>query len=252
MVMAWTCTKGLGQYIHAGQIFNIRPGDVLFLDVSREVRAFMTGAEMYSLIIPHASVGYHPKHSAPHALFKAESPTAIEFKDWMFKTFAELPKKKRTEAPELALFAKEMMRGVIAAANTQDAAKPTFPDRVREFVDERIFDPQLSLETLMEEFGLSRAQLYELAGFSKGLEAYVREARLEYALRSLVFGTKNPDRLNLIATHIGYSSIDAFSKAFHAQFNVRPEAVLGVLSRRRPETEGKLWDTWFGDEHLAS
>jgi len=252
MVMAWTCKKGLGQYLHAGQIFNIRPGDVFFMDISRDVRAFMTDAEMYSVIIPHALVGYEPDHAVPHALFKADSPTAIWFKDWVFKTFLELPQKTQVEATELALKTKEMMRDVISAANAKSAAELTFPEKVSEYVDERIFDPNLSIETLMDAFGLSRAQLYELAGFSRGLEPHIRIARLEYSLRSLVFGRDNMDRISLVAERLAYPTIEAFSSAFQAHFNILPESVLGVLSHDRPKTGDRLWDTWLGDDHLAS
>lgn len=251
MVMAWTCSAGGGQYIHNGQIFNVRPGDVFFLDVAREVQAFMTDAEMYSVIIPHASIGYRPEEHVPHALFKANNPTAEKFKNWAFSTFAKLPEAKMMAAPGIALEAKTLMRDLLADANALQDTPLSFPERVVEFVDEHIFDPNLDLERLMKQFEISRGQLYELAGFSRGLEQYVRDTRLEYAQRSLVFGPKNTERLENIADRLSYASIAAFVAAFTSHFGFTPETVLGLLSRERPDMERKLWDTWLSDEQQA-
>ena len=251
MVMAWTCSAGGGQYIHNGKIFSIRPGDVFFLDVAREVQAFMTDAEMYSVIIPHASIGYKPEEHVPHALFRANNPTAEKFKAWVFSKFPELPNARTKDAPEIALEAKTLMRGLLSDANALPDTPPSFPERVVEFVDENIFDPQLDLERLMKQFEISRGQLYELAGFSSGLEQYVRDVRLEYALRSLVFGPRITDRLEIIAERLNYASIAAFSAAFTSHFGFSPEMVLGLLSRERPDLKGKLWDTWINGEQDA-
>lgn len=248
MVMAWTCSAGGGQWVHDGQIFSIRPGDVFFVDVAREVQAFMTDAEMYSVIIPHASIGYRPEEHVPHALFRASSPTAAKFKDWVFSTFPTLPNAKAKDAPQIALDAKTLMRGLLNDANALQDRTLSFPERVVEFVDEHIFNPHLSLELLMKQFEMSRAQLYELAGFSRGLEQYVRDVRLEYALRSLVFGPKITDRLAIIADQLNYATKAAFSTAFTSHFGFSPDMVLGLLSRERPDPEGKLWDTWINGE----
>ncbi|GAB5455992.1 MAG: hypothetical protein Hens2KO_22210 [Henriciella sp.] len=250
-ILAFTCTKGLGQYLHDGEIFSIRPGDVFLMDVARDVRVFMTDAEMYSVVVPHSSVGYQPDAHAAHALFRAPSPTATVFRDWVFSKFPAFPETSRSAAPEVALSAKTLIRDMLDAANAQSDTPPTFSERIIDYVDEHMFEIDLTPDTLMRTFELSRAKLYELSGFSNGLDAYVSAARLEYALRSLVYGPKTPHRLEWVAERLNYPSVSAFSGAFTAQFGFSPDLVIGLLTRARPEPANKLWDTWLSDDQGA-
>lgn len=256
MIMAWTCTRGNGQYFHDGRIFNICPGDVFFMDVSKRASAFMTDAEMYALIIPHASVGYDPNLHPTHCHFRAASETAGQFRDWILKTIANLPSAPRKEAPEIALNAKSKMRSLQDEAVRSSLEQVSEANRVMEFIDEHVFDPDLTLAALSEQFQLSKADLYGAAYFPNSLGEYIRNKRFEYAVRSLVFGAATETRVADIAALCGYTQTERFVERFEDTFGFAPDQVLGCLSPARLNDEsiasGKLWDRWYSPSAWSS
>jgi AraC family transcriptional regulator len=89
---------------------------------------------------------------------------------------------------------------------------------------ERNLNQPLSLDWLAEACGVSRFHLAHAFGDATGRSVmrYVRSRRLSEAAKNLAKGA--PDILRL-ALDTGYSSNEAFSRAFRDQFGVPPEAV---------------------------
>ena len=248
-LLAWTCTSGIGQYVHDGRVFSIRPGDVFILDASKEVRAIMTDANMFSVVIPQRSVGYDPAYHPPHRLLRASSASAAAFRSWLIDAIAHLPRARKSDAPEIALKAKERLRAIFLQSGPEASDEAARSERITDFIDDHIFDERLSPTFLMERFEVSRARLYALRGVPQNLKSYVLDKRLEYALRSLTFGPAEPDRIPRLARLCGFDEAADFSAAFERQFQFPPRLVLGQLSHARLssdtlETAG-LWDRWF-------
>lgn len=248
-LLAWTCTSGIGQYVHDGRIFSIRPGDVFILDSSKEVRAIMTEANMFSVVIPHSSVGYDPIHHPPNMLIRAFSPRAAAFRAWLMETISELPRARRSDAPEIALIAKQHMRSILMDPRRDLSADQVLSERITDFIDQHVFDEHLTPALLMETFELSRARLYALRGVPQSLDSYVADRRLEYALRSLTFGAVSPDRIPKIARLCGFEETADFCAAFEQRFQFSPNLVLGQLSHAElsPQTQETtdLWQRWL-------
>ena len=85
---------------------------------------------------------------------------------------------------------------------------------------------ELSLDSIAEVAGVSRYHLAHAFGEATGRSVigYVRAIRLSAAARSLAAGA--PDILQ-VALEAGYSSHEAFTRAFRDQFGFTPEAVRG-------------------------
>lgn len=250
LLLAWTCKSGIGQYVHDGKIVGIRPGDLFLLDLSREVRALMTEAEMYSIAVPHQAVGYERGKHPSHALFRTGTPEARAFGTFVEEMFVALPRSARMEAPLIAAKASAFLQATLAQSSTGAVKTDTLGGRIREYVDENIFDPTLNADHLMSVFEISRGRLYEVTTFARDLERYIAERRLEYALRSLTFGPKEYVRTADLAQLCSYSDPADFEEAFSKEFGFSPELVSGILShaKLRPEEKRspKLWDTWHG------
>lgn len=99
------------------------------------------------------------------------------------------------------------------------------------WIIERNLDCVSTLADLADACGVSRYHLAHAFGQATGISVmqYLRGRRLTIAAEALATGA--PDILNL-ALDSGYSSHEAFSRAFRAQFGVTPEMV-----RRTKTTE---------------
>jgi len=92
------------------------------------------------------------------------------------------------------------------------------------WVIESRFREDMSLDRLAKMVGLSRFYLSRIFPLETGysIAAYVRARRLTEAARVLAAGA--PDILS-VALEAGYSSHEAFTRAFRDQFGVTPETV---------------------------
>jgi AraC family transcriptional regulator len=92
------------------------------------------------------------------------------------------------------------------------------------WIIERNMDRPLTLEGLAEAVGVSRAHLARAFGAATGrsVVAYLRARRLSHSAEALAEGA--PDILQ-VALDAGYSSHEAFTRAFREQFGATPEAV---------------------------
>jgi AraC family transcriptional regulator len=86
------------------------------------------------------------------------------------------------------------------------------------------FADEITLDDVAQVAGVSRYHLSRLFGFATGHSVmnYVRARRLSEAARALAGGA--PDIL-AVALDAGYSSHEAFTRAFGDQFGVTPEAL---------------------------
>jgi AraC family transcriptional regulator len=86
------------------------------------------------------------------------------------------------------------------------------------------FSEEISLDDIASSAGLSRYHMARAFGFATGIPVmrYVRGRRLTEAARSLAGGA--PDIL-AVALDAGYSSHEAFTRAFRDQFGLTPETV---------------------------
>jgi AraC family transcriptional regulator len=85
-------------------------------------------------------------------------------------------------------------------------------------------DGVLTLDDISQAAGVSRFHLARAFGYATGLSvmAYLRGRRLSQAAKSLAGGA--PDIL-AVALDAGYSSHEAFTRAFREQFGITPEAL---------------------------
>lgn len=100
------------------------------------------------------------------------------------------------------------------------------------WIIERNMDEPLTLARLAEDCGVSRSHLAHAfaTATGKSVVGYLRARRLSHAAEALANGA--PDILQ-VALSAGYSSHEAFTRAFREQFGSTPEAV-----RERGTTEG--------------
>ncbi len=102
-----------------------------------------------------------------------------------------------------------------------DSADEKFLLKVRDAILSRLSDEQLSVESLAEEIGLSRSQLFRKVSALTGVSVneLIRTFRLQKAAQLL---EQNWAPVTQIAYEVGFSSLSYFSKAFKEKYGVSP------------------------------
>ena len=94
-------------------------------------------------------------------------------------------------------------------------------DRVMKYMNEHLADPDLNVEKLTEDVGISRAQLHrklkEIAGVSAG--EFIRNLRLEQAARLIEEGQIN---ITQVAYSVGFNNQTHFSTVFKKHYGMSP------------------------------
>ena len=107
-----------------------------------------------------------------------------------------------------------------SASSFQDVDKG-FIDRLKDIISSRLSDPELTVESIGEEIGLSRVQLYRktksLIGYSPN--EFLRICRLRKASAMLSSTEKT---VSEIAYSVGFSSPSYFTKCFKEYFGENP------------------------------
>jgi signal transduction histidine kinase/ligand-binding sensor domain-containing protein/AraC-like DNA-binding protein len=96
-----------------------------------------------------------------------------------------------------------------------------FLNKLIEAIEERISDPQLSVEELGREVGLSRSSLYKKVKSLTGHvpNEFIRLIRLKHAAKLL---SEHGYNISEIGYMVGFSSHSYFSKCFYQQFKLTP------------------------------
>jgi AraC-like DNA-binding protein len=126
--------------------------------------------------------------------------------------------------------------------------------KARRFVEANITNPNLSVEAICIEVGVSRSKLYELFESFGGIARYVRERRLRRALLALTDATTCHHSIYDIALASGYTNDAAFVRAFRRRYGLTPKDVRRMGAARaaaRVEHEGvdRRHEDWV--RHLA-
>ena len=105
---------------------------------------------------------------------------------------------------------------------TTNSRDKEFMEKVVSIIEERIIDPQLSVEELSRNMAMSRSNLHKKL---KSLSGYVpneliKLVRLKHAARLLLEGE---DTVAEVAYKTGFGSPSYFTKCFSQQFNVTPK-----------------------------
>jgi len=101
------------------------------------------------------------------------------------------------------------------------SADEKFLNKVKETIIERMSDEQLSVESLADDIGMSRVQLYRKVSALTGMAVneLIRKLRLQRAAQLL---SQNWGPVSQVAYEVGFSNLSYFSKVFKEEFNVLP------------------------------
>jgi AraC-like DNA-binding protein len=235
------CAEGEIWFSSGRREITARPGDIFLTDMShpsRTVQRSSSGtSQLTAIILQRAMLAPRLAHpdSATATLLPAHHPHAR----LLANHFAALT---RTAEPDSgsAETAIEAIADIIAAAagpagtaeGVERAERHLYLAMIKRHIAGHLTDA-LAVGELTGQFQISRASLYRLFEADGGLAHYVREQRLNHALRLLIAPGARDHRLIDLAVDLRFSSDSTFIRAFRRKFGVTP----GELR--------ELYETWL-------
>ena len=111
----------------------------------------------------------------------------------------------------------------LEARPTADAAIPLASFvTIRRYIDRNLAAPELGVDMIARNFGLSRASLYRLFEPIGGISGYIRKQRLGRAFQEITTAKKADHRIGPIAYRLGFANINSFNRAFRDRYGVSP------------------------------
>lgn len=122
---------------------------------------------------------------------------------------------------DLANYADGVLEHINQFRSKDDEA---FVVRVCDYIDEHYGDPELSADTIVRAFSISRSQLYSLfqQNCPRSIGETIRQVRMDQA-HTLLADTEM--KVSDIAMRCGYSSVNTFCRAFKKHFGISPNAL---------------------------
>lgn len=117
-----------------------------------------------------------------------------------------------------------------------DSSDEVLLKEIARFLDQNITNPQLSVETLSKQFGMSRSTLYTrlLQITGKTPVEYIRSFRLERATRLM---EKSNMTIAEIAYHVGFTTPNYFARSFKQKFDMLPSEYIAMQRKEWAEKE---------------
>ncbi len=147
--------------------------------------------------------------------------------DYLTKPFnkQELLLKVRNGTARMQKLREKMKSEVLSSAPTEKVLSQDeqFLNKVKETIIERMSDEQLSVESLADDLGMSRVQLYRKVSALTGMAVneLIRKLRLQRAAQLL---RQNWGPVSQVAYEVGFSNLSYFSKVFKDEFGALPSS----------------------------
>ncbi|MGV3654501.1 MAG: helix-turn-helix domain-containing protein [Noviherbaspirillum sp.] len=219
---------GQGRAIFGGRELVTRPGDILMLDFDQP---FTIERESYSalglfvpraMLFPHLDLIGQPVRVAA----RGTAFTAMVY-DWAHALLRHLPALSEPAVSQAIASYLPLLAGCFSQENSlagDQAAQPSraLCRRIAEYITANREDPDLSISSVAEHFGLSRAGLYRVfAGAHEGPSAMIRRYRLKAAVNDVLHRPDMP--IAQIAYAAGFGTPASFSTAFRRACGLSPQ-----------------------------
>ncbi|HZP76871.1 MAG TPA: helix-turn-helix domain-containing protein [Pseudolabrys sp.] len=245
---------------HRRRDFRCKAGTVICFDLTDVMDTFNSDFDLLSVIVPRRRLA--PLLTDPDTLqgvmVDPESGTGTLLTNYLLTLFSAAPRLTPEEASIagrslLDMLAMAFNRAAVAAGDVPEIAQHAEFMRVQSFIKEHLHEPGLDPETVAENVGMSRAQLYRLFAPVGGVAEYIREQRLRRCLADLLSVKQMHRQIAEIAYSWGFADPTYFAKAFKARFGRTPsEAREAASPQARPDRVGldarvgdRLYEEWL-------
>lgn len=212
----------------------IGTGAVHFIDHDRPMRQISSDHEQFTISVPYHLIGYNPALHPACLSIGLDTVRGRLIEAGLSTLMSGIGAVPAAEAPALAEAVVGLLRGALAGGlDSQDdrTVRLVRIDAVKRFIDQNLADPALGADSILCEFGASRATIYRDFAEEGGLQNYIMERRLQRAYRLLAEASPVRGQVQDVAARCGFVSIAHFSRRFRGGFGMAPSDVVGQWTR---------------------
>ncbi|WP_244604619.1 MULTISPECIES: helix-turn-helix domain-containing protein [Mesorhizobium] len=220
---------GRSQTITPSKSFDGDAGSVQVHPLGRVFEGSVTDSEMLLLFVPRDFCRDMSWGLAAAEFSVLRGGMGPLLADYLASLVQRLPTMGVNDLPGLLSATRAMLQVCIAPSpdhltEAHDPISATLLERARRFVQHHLFQPDLSIEQMTRELGISRSRLYRLFEASGGIVHYIQHRRL-LAAHAALADPNDRRRILDIADEYGFGDGAEFSRAFRREFGYCPSEV---------------------------
>lgn len=203
---------------------------LIVFDLSREASTFTSSFNNLSLILPRRMLEpllNWPDHQHLRTL-PLSDPLAAMLRDHIISLHNQLGKLTLTAAGQLNPATLNLIAACLNGSMhdlpmSNELESVSEVRRVRRYIAENIYNPDLSPTMICLALGLSRSKLYRIFSARDGIAGYIKECRLQAAFQLLTKPANSSKKLYEIAQACGFRSSADFSRSFRRRYGISPK-----------------------------
>lgn len=226
-------TAGSGFQEHAGRPSMVVPGFITISDLARPFS--QTATEPYEELRIHLPREVFNAHVGGldrlvGRVFAAGDPLVDMAAGYLRMSVDALPRMTDAQAKVMFESIVHLLRGLVGDAEPVRTEGETSPAALRSvaigYIERRLHDPALDVAEVIAALGISRSRLYAAFAESGGVQAAIRDRRLDRAHRLLAATGTTESTILSVALACGFPDHSTFSHAFRRRFGLTPRDVL--------------------------
>jgi AraC-like DNA-binding protein len=213
-----------------GNDVSVRAGDICIGDNLRPIKSQTTIGSTISVAIPRSMVEANIRGRLHGVVLRAENPTTRLLSDFIRSLYAL----KEPQKPEVISQIEDAFATLLSASVSslpgeneplERYSSKILRERILSFVDTNLEHADLSVTSLMQQFGVSRAHLYRVFAEDGGVAKIIRDRRLDAAYKALLTAKLSQQSLEELSYRFGFANYSQFARAFQARFGSTPGSV---------------------------
>lgn len=205
-----------------------RAGDICILDLAQVLQSDVSAGGTLSTLIPRGMLAKATGHANLHGVvLQAHLPMTqliTAYLEGLNGLRGHLSNDEIAAVQEsLVTILAAALRG--SRAVEDEELRPlsiALRQRVLDFVDRNLNNPEFSLNSIIRRFNVSRAHLYRAFAEDGGIAGVIRDRRLDAAFLEITQTDIIPRSIAKIAFEHGFSSTSHFSRCFRIRFGLMP------------------------------
>lgn len=207
------------------------PGSINILDQASLLESIQRPASTQLVFIHKSALGYDPDVHPPFLKIMTDTPFGRLLDSLFQDVFHDLTQNKAVDLAILDQFKACLKIGMGADPKQGDLrrhARDALRGMICTHIEQNLEDPDLSVDSLLKAFGVSRASLYRMFEDRGGVRQFIRNRRLLNAVLDISCGPVLRGDIATAAEKWGFSTSADFNRSIRREFGVAPGSLVNL------------------------